>query len=30
MHQVHQAKLQIYDAQLDENETNWHEIIIKF
>ncbi|HEG4446314.1 DUF6482 family protein [Aeromonas hydrophila] len=30
MHQVHQAKLRIYDAQLDENEANWHEIIIKF
>lgn len=29
-HQVHQAKLRIYDAQQDENEGNWQEMIIKF
>lgn len=30
MHQVHQAKLRIYDTQLDEYDDNWYEIIIKF
>ncbi|MGY3894287.1 DUF6482 family protein [Aeromonas enterica] len=29
-HQVHQAKLRIYDAEQDESNADWHDVIIKF
>lgn len=29
-HQVHQAKLRIYDAEQDESNANWQDVIIKF
>lgn len=29
-HQVHQAKLRIYDAEQDESNADWQDVIIKF